>query len=242
MKFLKEYSNYAVEHLYNKPSSKKAKSKLKTLILSCIYIIVIIFFIKFLNTKYLSNAYAKNKYIVGEHKSNKKEKIKVDKFKATREKLIIEYYSDIIGNKQIASHVIKYSKLNDIDASLLAAVINVESSFNPKAVNKNKNGSMDRGLCQLNNKTFKNLSVNEFYNPETNIKHGANFLKWCTVESKNNVVKALAYYNAGIGNVSRKKVGESTLNYINKVLKNKQQFDDGLKIYLSENLDIINNN
>ena len=122
----------------------------------------------------------------------------------------------------------KISKSYGIETTLLLAIMRIESGFNPRAINHNKNGSIDRGLCQLNSNTFPNLKVKDFYNAEVNIKHGVGFLDWCLKKSKKNTVKALAFYNAGIGAVKKQKVGERTLNYINLVMKKKRDYDMGL--------------
>ena len=132
--------------------------------------------------------------------------------------------------KNIAKLAITYSEKEGIETSLLVALMKTESNFNPNAINYNYNGSVDRGLCQLNNKTFPNLSKQDFYNPETNIKIAASFLNWCLRNSDYNLVRALAYYNAGWGNVTNENVGDLTLNYIQKITTYKKTFDDELEL------------
>ena len=107
----------------------------------------------------------------------------------------------------------------------LLSLIKTESALNPLAENYNLNGTIDRGLCQLNSSTFSNIDKNILFDPESNIKYGAELLCWCLKKSDNNIVKALAFYNAGIGNVSNKKIGEITLNYINKIILEKSKLD-----------------
>ena len=45
-----------------------------------------------------------------------------------------------------------------IDPYLLAAIARVESSFNPKALNRNKNGTEDIGIMQINTLVLKEVS------------------------------------------------------------------------------------
>ncbi len=60
-------------------------------------------------------------------------------------RLIVEFYSDIAGSKDIAIPIIKYSDKYNIPLSLSFALVWMESRFNPKAVNRNAH-SIDRGL------------------------------------------------------------------------------------------------
>ena len=148
----------------------------------------------------------------------------------SKEDVKLKYYTDLIENEDIAKLAITYSEKEGIETSLLVALMKTESNFNPNAINYNYNGSVDRGLCQLNNKTFPNLSKQDFYNPETNIKIAASFLNWCLRNSDYNLVRALAYYNAGWGNVTNENVGDLTLNYIQKITTYKKSFDDELEL------------
>jgi membrane-bound lytic murein transglycosylase MltF len=150
-----------------------------------------------------------------------------------------EYFTHIIGSETIARSVIKYTGAKNIDPSLLVALMKVESKFNPRAENYNYNGSVDRGLCQLNDLTFTGLKREDFFDPETNIKNAATYLDWCLKKSGNKLVRALAYYNIGIGNVAKRKVGPNTLDYIGLIIEEKRVLDAGLKTYLSEHSDLL---
>lgn len=152
-------------------------------------------------------------------------------FSAELERL---YYSDIIGSEKIADLVLKYSAINSIEPALVVALMETESNFNPRALNRNKNGSYDRGLCQLNSSTFKELKVADFYDPETNIRLATELLNWCYRTSDNNPVIALAYYNAGYGNVNNDRVGSITLNYIHKIFNLKKQHEESITMLLEK--------
>lgn len=149
------------------------------------------------------------------------------------EDIILHYYTELIEDEKIAELAIRYSQENHIETSLLVALMKTESNFNPQAMNYNYNGSIDRGICQLNSRTFPHFKKADFYNAETNIKTASQFLRWCLDNSENNVVRALAYYNAGYGNVSNENVGEITLNYIQKITTYKKSYDDELEILLT---------
>ena len=135
---------------------------------------------------------------------------------------VIDFYSRIAGSKDVALPIINYSEKNNIPLSLSFALVWMESRFNPKAVNRNAH-SVDRGLFQLNSKSFYFLKEKDFYNPAINAKYGTAHLKFCLERGKDDIV-ALAMYNAGTAGV-RKGTPVSTLRYISKILK----YRDNLK-------------
>lgn len=148
------------------------------------------------------------------------------------------YMTDITASKELSDIIIRYSNKYQLNPTLLLALIKTESNFNSNAVNYNYNGTIDRGLCQLNSNTFSGYTKEQFFDPEFNVDKAAEFLKWCLSQSENNVIIALAYYNAGIGTVFNESVGETTLNYINKIIENMSIYDEELK-FLSDKMGIM---
>lgn len=128
------------------------------------------------------------------------------------------------NNREVAQIIYKHTKDKGLDTFFYLALIKTESDFNIRAVNKNKDGSLDRGIAQLNSRTFPDLKLEDFYDPDINIDHSTDFIKWALDQAKNNEVLALAYYNAGYGKVSGKDVGKLTLNYINKIMITRDQY------------------
>ncbi len=217
--------------MFKKGINKRISLKKKINILKNSFFILIFLIIFLVSIGFIEGKTIKNQYSI---KSLKEDDFLV-KTDFINDEIKLKYFSNVINDENIAKLIIKYTKLYNVDTSLFVAVIKVESDFNPLAQNKNKNGSIDRGLCQLNNNTFKELTHEDFFNPEKNIKNGALFLKWCLNKSNKNLVKALAFYNTGIGNVRNRNVGETTLDYINKILKEKETLDLNFDSFFTEN-------
>ena len=211
---------------------KKRINTIKNIFIILIFLSIFLISIGFVEAKTVKNIYDKKP--ISEEFLLKKNNFINDEIK-------LKYYTNIINDENIAKLILKYTKLYNVETSLFVSIIKVESDFDPLAENINKNGSIDRGLCQLNNNTFKELDHEDFFNPEKNIKNGVLFLKWCLNNSNKNLVKALAFYNTGIGNVRNKKVGETTLDYINKILKEKEIIDSNLNNYFTENNSYLSN-
>lgn len=120
------------------------------------------------------------------------------------------------------TYIGQYSKENEIDPYLVAAIINVESRFNKEAVSP-KNA---RGLMQIAEQTgqwgakelkIEGYSEDSLFSPKENIKIGSWYIKRLQREFDGKLDLILAAYNGGSGNV-------------NKWLKDKECSSDGLSL------------
>ncbi|WP_313998559.1 lytic transglycosylase domain-containing protein [uncultured Paenibacillus sp.] len=115
-----------------------------------------------------------------------------------------------------------------VNPSLIKAVIDTESNFNPNAVSS----AGAKGLMQLMDGTARGLGVTDSFDPMQNIEGGTRFLSYLLDKYAGNTKAALAAYNAGPGRVDRLGIrtdadvennlanlpGE-TQRYVGKVLK-----------------------
>jgi soluble lytic murein transglycosylase-like protein len=127
---------------------------------------------------------------------------------------------------ETAAVILANASAFDISPSLAFALCWAESRFNPAAVNRtNRNGSIDRGLFQLNNFSFPKLEEADFFNPSVNAYHGMAHLRWC-LNAGGSVVAALAMYNAGTGRVKAEGAPKQTLDYVSGVLEFQWKLED----------------
>lgn len=116
-------------------------------------------------------------------------------------------------------HIIKRAEQTyDVDFSLIKAVIEAESNFDPDAVSKK--GA--KGLMQIMPGNFQYLSVQDPFNPAQNIMGGVKYLQVLLKRYENKLPLVLAAYNAGPEAVDQYREippYEETQNYVKKVLK-----------------------
>lgn len=124
------------------------------------------------------------------------------------------------GNPQEFEHLITAAAAKyGVSASLVRAVIQAESGYNPQAVSRTGAG----GLMQLMPGTAKSLKVADRFDPGQNVDGGVRYLRFLLDTFKGDVSLALAAYNAGLSKVA--KYGgippyEETRTYVNRVLAN----------------------
>jgi soluble lytic murein transglycosylase-like protein len=93
----------------------------------------------------------------------------------------------------IKSVVDEASKTHSIDADLIASVIHAESRFNPRALSPK--GA--QGLMQLMPGTASKLGVTDAFDPHSNVDGGTRYLRELLLRYDDDLIKALAAYNAG---------------------------------------------
>jgi len=120
-------------------------------------------------------------------------------------------------------HIMQAAQNYKIDPALIRAIIQAESSYNPRAVSKR--GA--QGLMQLMPGTAKSLGIEDSFNPALNIDGGVRYFRQLLDRFGGDEALALAAYNAGSRYV-RKYKGvppfRATKIYIKKVFKYRDQF------------------
>jgi len=135
-------------------------------------------------------------------------------------------YGQLIHDKAI-----KY----DVDPALVAAVIEQESRFKPRA--HSQVGA--RGLMQLMPRTGRWMGARDLYDPEQNIDAGVRYIKYLDERFHGDTRKIIAAYNAGEGNVQRYRgvpPFRETRQYVRKVMKNYDKRTKQLEQYQKDQL------
>jgi hypothetical protein len=96
-------------------------------------------------------------------------------------------------------HIVEASRIYRIDPLLIYAQMHQESSFKIKA-RSHKGAS---GLMQLMPATARRFGVTSIYDPKQNIHAGVRYMRWLLDQFNQDVVLALAGYNAGEGAVMK---------------------------------------
>lgn len=114
------------------------------------------------------------------------------------------------------------STRTNLSPNLLRSVIRAESGFNPNAVSRK--GA--QGLMQLMPETAARMGVQDSFNPSENVEGGARYLRELLGLFHNDVVKALAAYNAGPQRVEQYHgvpPYPETVAYVSKVIRDFNQ-------------------
>jgi len=117
----------------------------------------------------------------------------------------------------IQSLVNSISKTHGVDPRLVAAVMKVESAFNPRA--RSSKGAL--GLMQLIPETGRRFGVHDFFDPAQNIEGGVRYLKFLSQKfGPGNLDLQLAAYNAGenlVERLGRVPQIQETIEYVRKI-------------------------
>ena len=138
---------------------------------------------------------------------------------------VINFFTGICSSREVVLAILDNADKFDVPPALAFALSWEESGFNPAAINRyNLDGSVDRGLFQLNNRSFPNLETSVFFDVNSNAYYGISHLRFC-LDSGGSEVSALAMYNAGTGRVRTSGAPAVTLNYISRILENRSRIE-----------------
>jgi hypothetical protein len=139
--------------------------------------------------------------------------------------LVTDFFSRITASREIAELILSAAETHAVPLSLAFSVAWEESRYRPRAINAhNRDGSIDRGLFQLNSRSFPKLSEADFFDPRINTGYGIAHLRWC-LDTGGSVIVALSMYNAGSVRVNAGGTPRATLEYAGRVLSSCRKID-----------------
>ncbi len=110
------------------------------------------------------------------------------------------------------------SSRNRVDPDLVISVMHAESNFDPRAISPK--GAL--GLMQLMPKTAAGLGVGNPMDPAANVEGGTRYLSELLALYNNDIIKALAAYNAGPERVDQYRglpPYRETINYVSRIVR-----------------------
>lgn len=129
------------------------------------------------------------------------------------------------GSEKYDEIIRKAHKRYGVEFSLIKAVIQIESGFDPKAVSQK--GAT--GLMQIMPANYETLSIKDPFNPLQNIMGGVYYLQKLLRRYEYKLPLALAAYNAGPEAVDKYQQippYPETQSYVKKVMKTYSQYKD----------------
>ena len=162
--------------------------------------------------------------------SDEKGEVFFTEMKRISESVRAEFFAEEIPFGQL---IYEKAKKYDVDPALVAAVIEQESRFKPRA--KSHVGA--KGLMQLMPRTGRWMGARDLYSPEQNVDAGVKYIKYLDKRFNGDLKKIIAAYNGGEGNVKRYNgipPFRETRQYVKKVLKNYDKRTKQIETYEKE--------
>lgn len=144
---------------------------------------------------------------------------------------VVDFFTDLAGSEEIALPILYHADRNDLPITLVFSLVWVESRYDPFAHNSNP-GSVDRGLFQLNSKSFRQLTTEDFFAPDINARYGTSHLRYC-LDLAPDEETALAIYNAGYSRVRVGIIPPTTQVYIGRIQDYKERLDREFRQYIA---------
>lgn len=150
--------------------------------------------------------------------------MRVYDFNSVIERETFIYFNEVVKNPDITFKVIQYSKQYDVPIILTFSLLEPESHFNRFAYNINDDGTIDRGLGQLNSYYFP-MPIKDYWDIDINLKTSIRFLHFCLENNNNDWALGCIAYNSGMPAIQKNRVKELTFRYLTTILllKNKHE-------------------
>lgn len=145
-----------------------------------------------------------------------------EKYPSEYEKVLAAYDFET-RDREVTVAIITHSLSNAVPLNLSMGLAKRESGFDPFCVTQNAT-STDRGVFQLNSKSFPKWKRADFFNVDKNCQFGIEYLK-SLLENSDSQELALASYNAGSWTVQKRQIPYLTSIHVWTIKKYERAFD-----------------
>jgi hypothetical protein len=167
------------------------------------------------------------------HAPQSKRDVFFEEMKRINDTIRADFFAEEIPYGEL---IYQKSRKYNVDPALVAAVMEQESRFMPRA--RSQMGA--RGLMQLMPRTGRWMGARDLYDPEQNIDAGVRYIKYLNQRFNGDLNKTIAAYNGGEGNVMRYQgvpPFRETRQYVKKVLRNYDKHTRKLEKYEKKQLE-----
>ncbi len=125
----------------------------------------------------------------------------------------VQFYRQFSGSEGIAKTIMDRAIELELPVHIAFALAWRESRFDPKAVSpRNRGGTRDWGLFQLNDGGRRDWSADDFFDIDKNTHSALYYLRQC-IAGMGSLELGLAAYNAGVYGVRTRGLSATTRNY-----------------------------
>ncbi|MFW6368149.1 MAG: transglycosylase SLT domain-containing protein [Spirochaetota bacterium] len=150
----------------------------------------------------------------------------------TRE-AVIDFFVRIAGSEEVVVPVLENAERYGITPTQAFTIAYIESSYRTDVVNINPDPrSVDRGLFQLNDRSFPQLSDDDFFHPDTNSRYAMRHLRYAMDRAGDDYLTAIAIYNAGERRVLAGNTPASTRSYVARAEEYRQFLVQQFRSYI----------
>lgn len=147
---------------------------------------------------------------------------------------VIDFFIRVVGDEPLVVSVLESAEQHDITPTQAFTIAFIESSYRPDVVNRNpSSATTDRGLFQLNDRTFPYLSDDDFFHPDTNSAYAMEHLRYAMNRADGDYATAIAIYNAGERRVLAGETPESTQRYVRRATEYREELLRRFRVYIS---------
>jgi hypothetical protein len=144
---------------------------------------------------------------------------------------IIPFFNQYTQDPHVSITIIQEALEYNIPVNIAFSIAWRESQFNSNAISpKNRNGSRDWGLFQLND-TYYKWTHDDFFNIEKNVQAGVAHFEYC-LEEMGDVPSALAAYNAGVFGIKTYGIPSSTEKHVAIILEYEDELNKEFNKYV----------